>query len=213
MLRTTVPVYFKATPNLHIFADKIRAGHIFKEANKIWRVLGNSRSQKGQMSATYNIKVAEIGNPLKTKEIRSSQGHDFPEVRCEKTKLLFSGFDDDDFACFVFPEHHSEAGKEVNIKGDSLPETHQKFLACGMPVDLLHVLPDEEDGVKEMWTEVSLPSSHTYTVEKIQLKGMYKMAVLEECDGTISVTDAVQIGDKIKVTIKPDGTAQFGQKL
>lgn len=213
MFRSSVPVAFRATPSLFLFADKIRAGHIFKDQNKLWRVLSNTRSQKGQLAATYNIKAAEVGNAVKTKDFRANQGHDFPEVRTEKIRLLFSGFDDDDFACFVFPEHHSDAGKEINIKGDSLPEQHQKFLACGMSVDVLHVLPDEDDGVKEMWTEVSLPSSHVYTVEKIQLKGMYKMGLLEECDGTVSVTDAVQIGDKIKINLKTDGTSQFMQKL
>ena len=144
----------------------------------------------------------------KFKEFTVSQSHDFAEVRYERVRLLFSGFDDLDFACFVYPEHSAEAGKEVNIKGDSLPEGQQKYLACGMPIDILHLFNDEDE-TKDQWIDINMPSSYTYTVEKVAIKGLYKMAHLVECDGLVSVPDAVQVGDAIKVVLKPDGTASF----
>lgn len=193
-----------------IFADKIRAGMVIRADKRIYRVVANTRSQKGQNAASFNIKLTEVGTGRK-KEVTAGQGHDFSEVRAERVRLLFSGFDNDDMACFVYPEHSADAGKEVNVPGDSLPEVQQKFLACAMPIDILHIIPDEDvPDEKEMWTEITLPSSYTYTVEKITLKGLYKMASLVECDGTVSVNDQVQLGEKIKVVIKPDGTVSFG---
>lgn len=192
-----------------VFADKVRAGMILKVDKKHFRVVGCTRSQKGQNAASFNIKLSEV-NTGRKKEVTAAQGHDFEETRAERVRLLFSGFDDDDFACFVYPEHSSEAGKEINLPGSSLPEQQQLFLCCGMPVDLLHILADEDAQEEERWCEVMLPNSYAYTVEQLQMKGMYKMAVLKECDGTVSVNDTVQIGDKIKVVLKLDGTASFG---
>lgn len=200
-----------AMPQRFVFADKVRAGMVLKIDKRHYRVIANTRSQKGQNAASFNIKLTEVGTGRK-KEVTAGQGHDFDEVRAEKVRLLFSGFDDDDYACFVFPEHSSEAGREVNIKGDSLPEIQQQFLCCGMPVDVLHISADEDgaEAEKEIWSEVQMPSSYVYTVEKILLKGLYKMATFVECDGTVSVNDQIQLGEKIKVLIKPDGTASFG---
>lgn len=91
-----------------------------------------------------------------------------------------------------------------------------------MPVDVLHIIPDNDDvgdgdvnaqDAKEIWAEVNIPTSYTYTVEKIVLKGLYKMASLVECDGMIGVNDTIQPGDKIKVIIKQDGTAAFGGRV
>ncbi|CAJ1004955.1 putative Elongation factor P (EF-P) KOW-like domain containing protein [Leishmania naiffi] len=191
-----------------VFADKVRAGMVLRVDKRVYRVVANTRSQKGQNAASFNIKLTEVGTSRK-KEVTAGQGHDFAEVRAERVRLLFSGFDDDDFACFVFPPHSPDAGKEVNIPGDSLPEVQQKFLACAMPVDILHIIPDE-DTEKETWTEITMPSSYVYTVETITLKGLYKMAAFVECDGTVSVNDQIQLGEKIKVVIKPDGTVAFG---
>lgn len=183
---------------------------VLRVDKKVYRVVANTRSQKGQNAASFNIKLTEVGTSRK-KEVTAGQGHDFTEVRAERLRLLFSGFDDDDMACFVFPEHSPDAGKEVNLPGDSLPEVQQKFLACGMPVDILHIIPDEDvPDEKEIWTEVTMPSSYVYTVEKLTLKGLYKMASFVECDGTVSVNDQIQLGDKIKLIIKPDGTVSFG---
>ncbi|KAG8345684.1 hypothetical protein TRVL_03484 [Trypanosoma vivax] len=194
-----------------VFSDKVRAGMILKVDKRYYRVLANTRSQKGQNAASFNIKLTEVGTGRK-KEVTAGHGHDFSEVRSERVRLLFSGFDDDDMACFVYPEHSSEAGKEINIPGDSLPEVQQKFLCCGMPVDVLHIIPDEDEshGEEDRWAEVVMPSSYIYTVEKLTLKGMYKMASFVECDGLLSVNDSVQVNDKVKVMIKPDGTAAFG---
>ena len=200
-------------PRRLVFSDKVRAGMILRIDNKHYRVLGNSRSQKGQNAASFHLKLEEIGIGRR-KEVTAGQGHDFDEVRAERVRLIFSGFDNDDFACFVYPEHHAEAGKEVNLKGDSLPELQQKFLCVGMPVDILHIPADEDNpDRKEIWAEVLMPVNYVYTVEKLSLKGMYKMAALEECDGVVSVNDAVQPKDKIKVVFKQsEGTASFGGK-
>eukprot|EP00796_Vickermania_ingenoplastis_P009306 gene9306-6545_t len=192
-----------------VFADKIRAGMILKVDKKHFRVIGSTRSQKGQNAASFNVKLVEVGSGRK-KEVTAAQGHDFEEVRAERVRLLFSGFDDDDFACFVYPEHSSEAGKEINLPGASLPEQQQLFLCCGMPVDLLHILADEESNEPDRWCEVMMPNSYIYTVEQLHMKGMYKMATLKECDGTVSVNDTVQLGEPIKVVLKADGTASFG---
>lgn len=181
---------------------------ILKIDKKHYRVVGSARSQKGQNAASYNVKLTEVGTGRK-KEVTAGQGLDFEETRAERVRLLFSGFDDDDFACFVYPEHSNEAGTEVKLPGDSLPEQQQQYLCCGMPVDILHILADEDTHDEERWVEVVMPNSYVYTVEEIKMKGMYKMAVLKECDGTISVNDTVQIGEKIKVVLKSDGTASF----
>lgn len=192
-----------------VFADKVRAGMILKIDKRHYRVMGSTRSQKGQNAASFNVKLVEVGSARK-KEVTAGQGHDFEEARAERVRLLFSGFDDDDQACFVYPEHSQEAGTEINLPGDSLPDQQQLFLCCGMPVDLLHILADEDSNTEERWCEVMMPNSYQYTVEQITMKGMYKMASLKECDGLVSVNDSVQIGDSIKVVLKQDGTASFG---
>ncbi|CUE68944.1 bacterial-type elongation factor P-like protein, putative [Bodo saltans] len=196
-----------------IFSDKVRAGMVLAVDKRYYRVTANSRSQKGQNAASFNIKLSEVGTGKK-KEVTAGQGHDFTEVRCERVRLLFSGFDDDDQACFVFPEHSAEAGKEVNIKGDSLPEVQQKYLAVSMPVDILHIMPEDESGneAKDVWAEVIMPTNYVYTVERITLKGLYKMASFVECDGVVSVNDGVQALEKVRVNFKPDGTAAFAGK-
>lgn len=193
-----------------VFSDKVRAGMVIMQDKKYYRVVANTRSQKGQNAASYNIKLQEVGTGRR-KEVTAAQGHDFHEVRAERVRLLFSGFDDNDMACFVHPEHSAEAGKEVNLVADALPEVQQKFLSCGMPIDILHIPPDEDSGTsKDVWSEVTMPSSYVYTVEKLSLKGLYKMASLVECDGEVSVNDQIQQNDKIKIVFKADGTAAFG---
>lgn len=195
-----------------IFADKVRSGMILKVDKRHFRVVGSTRSQKGQNAASFNIKLSEVGTGRK-KEVTAAQGHDFEEARAERVRLIFSGFDDDDQACFVYPEHSQEAGKEVNLPGDSLSDQQQNFLCCRMPVDLLHILADEDQQVEERWCEVLMPSSYNYEVEQLSMKGMYKMATLKECDGTVSVNDTVQLGDTIKVVLKQDGTVSFGGRV
>eukprot|EP00758_Cryptobia_borreli_P012663 Tbor_TRINITY_DN5766_c2_g4::TRINITY_DN5766_c2_g4_i2::g.19733::m.19733 len=161
---------FKRSLPIRIFADKLCPGQIITQDKRYWRVLSNQRSQEGQVSANYNIKVQEVGG-IKQKDITASQGFDFTEVKYEKVRLLFSGFDENDYACFVYPEHHANSGKEVNIKGESLSEGLQKFLAVGMPSDLLHIITDDDDSNnnnnnknedddnnnnKDVWTELTI---------------------------------------------------------
>ncbi len=58
-----------------------------------------------------------------------------------------------------------------------------------------------------------MPSNIEATVERLSAKGIYKIATFKECDGDVTVTDNVQLGDKIKVIVRPDGTASFGGKV
>lgn len=196
-----------------IFCDKAKPGLIVRLDKRLWRLAHVSKSQKGQGAASYHIKLNELGT-TKRKEMTSVPATtDLAEVRYERVKLLFSGFDDDDNACFVYPQHSSLAGQEVNVPASKLTEQHQKFLAVGMPADLMHIPADDELEVEELWAELVIPTSYEYTVENLSMKGMYKMAVLAECDGLVSVTDNIQPGDRIKVTIRPDGKCSFGGKI
>eukprot|EP00758_Cryptobia_borreli_P012662 Tbor_TRINITY_DN5766_c2_g4::TRINITY_DN5766_c2_g4_i1::g.19732::m.19732 len=151
---------FKRSLPIRIFADKLCPGQIITQDKRYWRVLSNQRSQEGQVSANYNIKVQEVGG-IKQKDITASQDFDFTEVKYEKVTLLFSRFDQNDYACFVYPEHHANSGKKVNIKCESLPEDLRKFLTLGMPCDLLHIITDEDDddnnnNNKDVWTELTI---------------------------------------------------------
>lgn len=202
-----------------LVADRLRAGHIIKDQNKYWRVISNGRSQKGQGAASYHLKCAEVVGG-KVREFTVPPGKDFPEARTERLKLLFSGFDDDDRACFVFPQHASNAGQEVNIPAASLSEQQQKYLCCGMPVDILHIQGDEEEAAAsggdkstDIYCDIMMPSSYVYTVEKLGIKGMYKIAHFVEADGNVTVSEHVQPGDKIKVVIRSDGTSSFQGKI
>lgn len=194
-----------------IYADKLRAGHILRIDKKYYRVISNGRSQKGQSTASFHCKMVEIGNNERTKEVISNQTQDFVEARFERLRLLFSGFDDDDNACFVYPQHSNEAGREVNIPASKLPEVQQKFLAVMMPCDVLHIFAESDDEA-DYYGEVMMPTNWAYSVEKVRMKGMYKMAVFNECDGEITVGDQVGPGDKVKVIIRPDGSASFSGK-
>ena len=194
-----------------IMVDRAKTGLLCLLDKKLWRLNSVSKSQKGQGAAAFNIKLTELGGTRKKDMNSLPQSYDLPEVRYERVKLLFSGYDDDDNACFVYPQHSANAGEEVNIPATKLSEQHQQFLAVGMPVDIMHIGADEEMGISELWTDVNVPTSYEYTVENLRMKGMYKMAVLKECDGLVSVTDNIQPGDKIKVTIRPDGKCSFGQ--
>jgi hypothetical protein len=64
-----------------------------------------------------------------------------------------------------------------------------------------------------VWTELNIPTNYEYTVEGFTMKGVYKMANLKECDGVVSVSDNIQPGDKIRITLRTDGKAAFSQKL
>ncbi|CAD2217348.1 Elongation factor P (EF-P) KOW-like domain containing protein, putative [Angomonas deanei] len=59
-----------------IFADKVRAGMVLMVDKRYYRVLANTRSQKGQTAASFNIKLTEVGTGRK-KEVTAGQGHDF----------------------------------------------------------------------------------------------------------------------------------------
>lgn len=216
-----------------IFADKIRAGNIIKEQGRYYRCISNSRVQKGQGAASYHMKLHEVLTG-KQKDMSAPSGKDFPEARTERLKVLFSGFDDDDNACFVYPQHSAQAGQEINIPGSTLPDHLQKWLACAMPVDMLHLMGDDDDTTtapapteggagakanagaadanKSHYCDIMIPTNYVYTVERLGIKGMYKLAYFEECDGSITVSDNVQIGDKLKVVLRGDGTAGFGGK-
>jgi translation elongation factor P/translation initiation factor 5A len=201
-----------------LFADKIRAAHIIKDSGRHWRVVSNNRAQKAQGAASYFIKAVDVLNARK-REFLSPAGKDYPEARSQRVKVLFSGFDDNDMACFVYPQHSSLAGQEINVPATSLPETMQKWLACGMPCDILQITADEEDAVPgggppaDIFCDVVMPSNYVYTVEKLGIKGMYKLAYMVECDGSVTVSDNVQTGDKIKVVVRSDGTASFSGKV
>ena len=203
-----------------ISGDKVRAGHIICVENKAWRVTQAAKSQKGQMGVTFKIKAKQVGSD-RMKELTAQPQTDYPEVPYERLKLLFSGFDDDDNACFVHPQHSAKAGKEVNIPANQLPELHQNFLAVGMPVDVMHIFGGDSEegadaklaGLPEFYGEVTMPGNYTYTCEKIQMKAMTRHATFEECDGTVSVTDVIQPGDKVKVNLRhQEGAATFGGK-
>ena len=191
-----------------VMADKARAGMIVRMDKKYWRVVSNKRSQKGQMSVSFAVKMVQVGHPDKIKETVVPGSTELPDVRAQRHRLLFSGFDDEDYACFVFPEASNEAGREVNIPAKSLPDYQQKYLCVRMPVDVLQI-PTESEEEEDFWGDITLPSSWTYTVEGLRTKGMYKLAQLEECDGEVSISDAVNVGAKIKVVIRPDGTASY----
>ena len=195
-----------------ITADRLRAGTLVRYEKKTYRVQASAKSQKGQGAASFTVRMVEMESGKKKEVSSIPPSFDFPEVRAQRVKLLFSGFDDDDNACFVFPQHSPQAGEEVNIPATSLSEQHQKFLAVGMPVDILHIPEDEETQQKEKWTELSIPTNYQFTVENLHMKGMYKMASLKECDGVVSVTDNIQPNDQIKVTIRHDGTSSFAGK-
>jgi translation elongation factor P/translation initiation factor 5A len=204
--------------NRGIFADKIRAGHIIKDTGRYWRCISNARSQKGQGAASYHMKMVDVVSG-KSREFASPAGKDYPEARTERLKLLFSGFDDSDQACFVYPQHSAQAGQEINLPGTSLAEYLQKWLACGMPVDMLHIHGDDEEAaatggaaMSDLYCDIMMPSNYVYTVEKLGIKGMYKLAYFVECDGNVTVSDNVQVGDKIKVIVRTDGTASFSGK-
>lgn len=192
-----------------ITADRLRAGNIIVVDGKNYRVVSNGRSQKGQTAAVFHAKLSEVGTG-KLKEVSSTQGHDYVEARYERVRMLFSGFDENDMACFVYPQFSGDAGKEVNILATTLSETVQNFLAVRMPCELTHVFGEE--GKEDVWSEVNIPTSYTYTVEKITAKGMQRMAYFFECDGCVSVPDNVQLNDKVKVIIRQDGTAAFHSK-
>ena len=220
-----------------IMADKLKAGMLLRIDKRVWRVGSCTRQQKGQNAASFHVKLREGGGNGRTKESTSGQGHEYSEARYERVRLLFSGFDETDLACFVYPQHHNMAGQEVNIPAATLPEYQQKFLCVAMPCDVTHVFADEEDGPAtadsdsenasaigaaakgkstapgDMWCEVVMPSNYVYTVEKLSVKGMYKLAHFVECDGSVTVSDNIQPGDKVKVVVRPDGTASFQQKL
>lgn len=209
---------FPLCASRNIFADKIRAGNIVKEQGKYWRCISNSRSQKGQGAASYHMKAQDVISG-RQKEFTSPAGKDFPEARTERLKLLFSGFDDDDNACFVYPQHAALAGQEINIPASKLSEQLQKWLACGMPVDMLHIMGDDEEVAasggetfSDHYCDIMMPSNYIYTVERLGIKGMYKLAFFVECDGNVTVSDNVQVGEKVKIVLRHDGTAGFGGK-
>ena len=217
---TASPVAWAAAQGRGLSGDKVRAGHIVVVDNKAWRVQQAAKSQKGQTGVTFKLKMKLVGGD-KVKDVTAQQQTDLPEPPYERLKLLFSGFDDDDNACFVYPQHSAKAGQEVNIPASSLPQLHQDWLACGMPVDIMHIFGgDGEDadvklaGLKEFWGEAQLPGNYTYSVDKITMKAMTRHASFEECDGSIAVTDVVQPSDKVKVNLRTsDGGATFGGKV
>jgi translation elongation factor P/translation initiation factor 5A len=196
-----------------VFTEKARAGMLVKYDKRIWRIASVTKAQKGQGAATFHVKLNELDSERKKEMSSVAASFDFPEVRYERVKFLFSGYDDDDNACFVYPQHSSKSGQEVNLPASKLKEQHQQFLAVGMPVDMLHIGGEDEDDTKEVWTELNIPTNYEYTVEGFTMKGVYKMANLKECDGVVSVSDNIQPGDKIRITLRTDGKAAFSQKL
>jgi translation elongation factor P/translation initiation factor 5A len=122
-----------------VFMEKARAGMLVKYDKRIWRIASVTKAQKGQGAATFHVKLNELDSERKKEMSSVAASFDFPEVRYERVKFLFSGYDDDDNACFVYPQHSSKSGQEVNLPASKLKEQHQQFLAVGMPVDMLHI--------------------------------------------------------------------------
>ena len=143
----------------HILSDRIRSGQIVKLEKRFFRVVSNTRSQKGQNAASFHIKLAEVGT-TRTKSLTANSGTDYNEAHYERLKLLFSGFDNDDFGCFVYPQHTQQAGKEVNIPAKELSELQQKYLCVGMPVEVLHIMDeDEQERENHIYSEVTMRQS------------------------------------------------------
>lgn len=202
---------FRRTLMPSIFADRLRIGHIVKYEGKFWRVAKALRTQKGKNNASIHLKLDEliVGLGARSKEISMGANQDVQEASYSRLRMVFSGFDDDDNACFVYPQDSVKSGQEINIPAVHLTPTQQNFLSVRMPCDLLQITDEGEDGGKEIYPEVKIPDSGIYTVERITAKAMFKFATLKECDGQVTVTDVIQPGDKIKVIIRVDG-GSFG---
>ncbi|KNH05467.1 trans-sialidase [Perkinsela sp. CCAP 1560/4] len=208
-----------------IAADKVRAGHIVRYDKNFWRVGSAKRSQKGKNAAVIGLTLDGLGTKggiscygnTKTKVVSVSCGVEFEEANYTRLKVLFSGFDENDMACFVFPIDSMDHGKEINIPGTALLEQHQNFLCVRMPCDLLRVIDDragaDADAGKEnyIYPEMTLPNNYVYTVDKITTRNGYKFATFVECDGSVTVTDSIQPGMQVKVILRSDGTGgSFG---
>jgi translation elongation factor P/translation initiation factor 5A len=194
-----------------VTADKARAGAIIRLDNKLWRIISSVKSQKGQMSTSYGIRLVNIVDPTRTKELTCPPSQDLSDARYERVRTLFSGFDDVDNACFVYPETSALAGTEINIKATSLPLWQQQWLAVRMNVDVLRVFGESEDD-PDWFGDIIIPTNWTFTIEKLRMKGMYKLASFVECDAELTVPDSANLGDRVKVVIRTDGTASYNGK-
>ena len=180
-----------------VTAERVKPGMLVRYENKHWRILKSSRSQKGKNVASMHVRLSCLskGSVGRGKELTLNPTQDLPEANSERLKVYFSGYDDDDNACFVFPPDSIHHGKEINIPASELSETHQNFLAVRMPCDLLRI--NDEENEKEFYPELTIPVNYVYTTEKVFSRGMFKFATFEECDGQVTVTDAVQAGTKV----------------
>ncbi len=163
------------------------------------------------MSTSYGIRLVNIVDPTRTKELTCPPSQDLSDARYERVRTLFSGFDDVDNACFVYPETSALAGTEINIKATSLPLWQQQWLAVRMNVDVLRVFGESEDD-PDWFGDIIIPTNWTFTIEKLRMKGMYKLASFVECDAELTVPDSANLGDRVKVVIRTDGTASYNGK-
>ena len=205
-------------------ADRCRAGAVIKYDKAFWRVAEAKRSQKGKNAAVISLHLEGLGvkggistySNSRVKTISTSCGTEIEEANYTRLRVLFSGFDDEDNACFVFPPDSIDHGKEINIRGVDLTEQHQNFLAVRMPCDLLCVHDiakdsDEANSDKAMYPELTLPPHYNYTVDNVTSRNGYRFATFAECDGSITVTDSIQPGMQVKVILRADGTGgSFG---
>ena len=208
----------------HMAADRARAGAVVKYDKAFWRISAANRSQKGKNAAVISLSLEGLGTKggistygnTRSKTITTSCSTEIEEAHFSRLKVLFSGFDDNDMACFVFPPDSIDHGKEINIPGDALMEQHQNFLAVRMPCDLLCVQDDRKDTddsntENAIYPELTLPVNYVYTVDKVTSRNGYRFATFAECDGSVTVTDSIQPGMQIKVILRSDGTGgSFG---
>ena len=173
----------------------LRAGAIFVNEDKLYRVLRYEHQKIGRGKATIKIFCRDIKNG-QTREFNFSSGSKVEEVEVFKKTMEFVYFDERQGKVVL---SDSESKKRVQVDIDVIGGENLKYLKEGQEVLALTLVEADEIVGVEIPITVELKVTETTTAEKGDTAGSARKPATLETGAIVHVPMFVKVGDIVKV--------------
>ena len=178
----------------------LRAGAIFENEDKLYRVVKYEHQKIGRGKATIKIFCRDIKSG-QTREFNFSSGSKVEEVEVFKKTMEFVYFDERQGNVVL---SDPETKKRIEIDLDIVGEENLKYLKQGQGVLALTLVESDEIVGVEIPITVELKVTETTAVEKGDTAGSARKPATLESGAVISVPMFIKVGDIVKVNTETE---------
>lgn len=173
----------------------LRAGAIFENEDKLYRVLRYEHQKIGRGKATIKISCRDIKSG-QTREFNFSSGSKVEEVEVFKKTMEFVYFDERQGKVIL---SDPENKKRVQVDIDAIGEENLRYLKQGQDVLALTLADSDVIVGVEIPITVELKVTETTASEKGDTAGSARKPATLQTGAVIQVPMFVKVGDIIKV--------------